>query len=156
MTMNKQIDNKGDYEELRKIIYEEIPERTKQYLDSLYRRIFNDERITNYVKVLCHNDLSCNHIIIQNNRIVGIIDFGDVAITDRDKDFIYLLENSSEEIDREFGLQILKYYNHPNKEIAILKSDLNDEYYPIEQILGGKAKKIEEMYNEGLEKLKLL
>ncbi len=147
-------DYKSDYVELQKMIYDKIPDKSKQYLDNLFKRIFDDERITRYIRVLCHNDLSCNHIIIKNNMVVGIIDFGDVAITDRDKDFVYLLENSSEEIGREFGLKILNYYNHPNKEIPVLKSNLNDEYYPIEQILGGKAKELQEMYNEGLEKIK--
>ena len=91
--------------------------------------------------------------MIQNNKAVGIIDFGDVAITDRDKDFVYLLEDSSEEIRRDFGMRVLDYYNHPNKDIPILKADLNDEYYPIEQILGGQAMKSEDMYNKGLNKI---
>lgn len=147
-------DYKGDYESLKEMIYSVIPKKSQEYLDSLFKRILSDERITKYKQVLCHNDLSCNHIIIQNNKVVGIIDFGDVAITDRDKDFIYLLENSSEELGRNFGLKVLDYYNHPNKDIAILKSDLNNEYYPIEQILGGKAKELEEMYNKGLNKIK--
>ena len=105
------------------------------------------------MKTLCHNDLSCNHIIIQNNKAVGIIDFGDAAITDRDKDYVYLLENSSGEIGREFGIKVLKYYNHPNIDIPILKADLNDEYYPIEQILGGQAMKLDDMYSKGLNKI---
>lgn len=147
-------DYRSDYESLKELIYSDIPKKSQEYLDSLFKRILSDERITKYTRVLCHNDLSSNHIIMQNNRIVGIIDFGDVAITDRDKDFIYLLENSSEELGRNFGLKVLNYYNHPNKDIAVLKSDLNDEYYPIEQILGGRAKKLKEMYNEGLNKIK--
>lgn len=147
-------DYKGDYESLKELIYNDISKKSQEYLDSLFSRILSDERITKYERVLCHNDLSCNHIIMQNNRVVGIIDFGDVAITDRDKDFIYLLENSSEELGRNFGLKVLDYYNQPNKDIAVLKSDLNDEYYPIEQILGGQAKELKEMYNEGLNKIK--
>ena len=147
-------DYKSDYESLKELIYDDIPKKSQEYLDSLFRRILSDERITKYEKVLCHNDLSCNHIIMQNNRVVGIIDFGDVAITDRDKDFIYLLENSSEELGRDFGLKVLNYYNHPNKDIAVLKSDLNDEYYPIEQILGGQSKELKEMYNDGLNKIR--
>lgn len=146
-------DYKSDYDALREIIYNKIPDSSKEWIDDLYKRIFNDERISQYVKALCHNDLSCNHIIIQNNKAVGIIDFGDVAITDRDKDFIYLLEDSSEEIGTEFGLRVLEYYNHPNKDIAILKANLNDEYYPIEQILEGQAKGLDNMYNAGLNKI---
>ena len=34
-------------------------------------------------------------------------------------------------------------HNHPHKDIAILKANLNEEYYPIEQILGGAERKIE-------------
>ena len=109
--------------------------------------------ITEYVKALCHNDLSCNHIIIKNNRVIGIIDFGDASVTDRDKDFIYLLEDSREELGREFGLKVLEYYHHPNKELPILKADLNEEYYPIELILVGQAMRSENMYNKGLNKI---
>lgn len=146
-------DYKSDYDTLREIIYNQIPDSSKEWIDDLYKRIFNDERISQYVKALCHNDLSCNHIIIQDNKAVGIIDFGDAAVTDRDKDFIYLLEDSSEEIGREFGLRVLEYYNHPNKDTAILKANLNDEYYPIEQILGGQTMGLSNMYHAGLNKI---
>lgn len=146
-------DYKSDCDALREMIYDKIPDKSKEYLNNLYKRILNDERVTKYVRALCHNDLSCNHMIIQNKKLVGIIDFGDAAITDRDKDFVYLLEDSSEEIGREFGLKVLEYYNHPNKDIPILKANLNDEYYPIEQILEGQAMKLDNMYNEGLNKI---
>lgn len=147
-------DYKNDYEALKSMIYDKIPSQSKEYLDKLFSRILTDEKITKYSVALCHNDLSCNHIIMRNKKVIGIIDFGDVAITDRDKDFVYLLEDSDEEIGREFGLKVLNYYNHPNKEIAILKADLNDEYYPIEEILGGTSKELELMYNEGLSKIR--
>ena len=147
-------DYRSDYETLRETIYDIVPDKSKEYVDDLYKRILNDELISQYVKALCHNDLSCNHIIIQNNKAVGIIDFGDAAITDRDKDFVYLLEDSSEEIGRGFGIKVLEYYNHPSKDIPILKADLNDEYYPIEQILGGQTMKSDDMYNKGLNKIK--
>ena len=147
-------DYRSDYETLRETIYDIISDKSKEYVDDLYKRILNDERISQYVKALCHNDLSCNHIIIQNSKVVGIIDFGDAAITDRDKDFVYLLEDSSEEIGRGFGIKVLEYYNHPSKDIPILKADLNDAYYPIEQILGGQVMKSDDMYNKGLNKIK--
>ena len=146
-------DYKCDYDTLRETVYDKIPDRSKEYLDNLYKKILNDERVAKYVKALCHNDLSCNHIIIQNNKAVGIIDFGDAAVTDRDKDFVYLLEDSYQEIGREFGIRVLEYYGHSNKDTAILKADLNDEYYPIEQIIGGQAIKSDDMYNKGLNKI---
>lgn len=147
-------DYRSDYDALREAIYDKIPDSSKKYIDGLYQRILHDECISQYVKALCHNDLSCNHIIMQNNKAVGIIDFGDAAITDRDKDFVYLLEDSSEEIGRKFGLQVLTYYHHPNIPIPIAKADLNDAYYPIEQILGGRAMDLPDMYNKGLNKIR--
>lgn len=144
----------SDYDALRETIYDKIPDKSKEYIDNLYKRILNDKRISQYVKAICHNDLSCDHIIMQNNRVVGIIDFGDAAITDIDRDFIYLLEDSSEEIGRDFGTEVLKYYSHHNIDIPILKADLNEEYYPIEQILGGQAMNLADMYNKGLDKIK--
>lgn len=146
-------DYRSDYETLREKVYDKIPDKSKKQIDDLYKRILNDKRISQYDKALCHNDLSCNHILIQDNKAVGIIDFGDAAVTDRDKDFVYLLEESSEEIGRDFGIKVLEYYRHPNKELPILKADLNEEYYPIEQILGGQAMKLDDMYNKGLNKM---
>lgn len=90
---------------------------------------------------------------MQKNRAVGVIDFGDVAVTDRDKDFVYLLEDSKEEIGRDFGIKVLEYYQHPNKDIPVLKADWNEEYYPIEQILGGRAMGLDDMYKKGLNKI---
>lgn len=87
------------------------------------------------------------------NRVIGIIDFGDAAVTDRDRDFIYLLEESREELGRAFGMKVLEYYHHPDKDIPILKADLNEEYYPIELILGGQAVGSENMYHKGLNKI---
>ena len=153
LELNTADDYKNDYDALREMIYDKIPGKSREYLDNLYRKLLGDERITEYVRTLCHNDLSCNHMIIQDNKLVGIIDFGDAAVTDRDRDFVYLLENSSEEIGREFGLKVLECYHHPDKDLAVLKANLNDEYYPIEQILGGHARKLDDMYNKGLNKI---
>ena len=84
-------DYKSDYEYLKENIYSLIPIEAQTYLDKFYKSILNNKNMINYKKVLCHNDLSCNHILIKNNKLSGIIDFGDVAITDADKDFVYLL-----------------------------------------------------------------
>ena len=154
LEINVSEDYQNDYTALKERVYDKLPMNSKKYLESLFEKILNDDRITNYKKVLCHNDMSCKHIVIENNVAVGVIDFGDVAITDRDKDFVYLLEDSSEEIGRKFGLKVLEYYNHPNRDIAILKADLNKEYYPIEQILGGESKGLEDLYNRGLNTIK--
>ena len=147
-------DYKSDYEYLKENIYSLIPVEAQNYLDKFYKSILINQNIINYKNVLCHNDLSCNHILVKNNKLSGVIDFGDVAITDADKDLVYLLEQSDEEIGREFGLKVLKYYSHKDIKSVIWKSDLNDMYYPIEQTICGKNIGDEQMFNEGLNKLK--
>ena len=49
-----------------------------------------------------------------NNKLIGIIDFGDAGITDEYSDFLYLLEDSDEEVGSSFGEEILKIYKDIN------------------------------------------
>lgn len=146
-------DYASDYRALKNLIYHKIPDTSKLYLDNLFANILSDPRIVTYVSALCHNDLSCKHMIVQNNALAGIIDFGDAAVTDRDRDFVYLLENSKDEIGRDFGMKVLDYYQHPDKNIPVLKADLNEVYYPVEQILGGLARGLDTVFLEGLHKI---
>lgn len=92
-------DYQNDYTALKERVYDELPMNSKKYLESLFEKILNDDRITNYKKVLCHNDISCKHIVIENNVAVGVIDFGDVAITDRDKDFGVKIDFGHESVE---------------------------------------------------------
>ena len=79
---------------------------------------------------LCHNDFSCNHLLLdENKKLCGIIDFGDAGITDVYSDFIYLLEDSEEEIGQKFGEEILKLYGNIDIEKAIEYRDIMEEYY---------------------------
>ena len=47
-----------------------------------------------------------------NNRLTGIIDFGDSGIIDEYCDFIYLLEDSEEEIGTNFGEDIKNVWKY--------------------------------------------
>lgn len=81
-------------------------------------------------KCLCHNDFSCNHLLLDdNNRLCGVIDFGDAGITDEYCDFIYLLEDSEEEIGQEFGEDILRLYGNIDIEKAKEYRDAIEHYY---------------------------
>ena len=72
-----------------------------------------------------------------NNRLTGIIDFGDSGIIDEYCDFIYLLEDSEEEIGTNFGEDILRMYGNIDIEKAKEYQDIVEEYYPIETIVYG-------------------
>ena len=108
------IDNKQncfeEYDLLQKTIYNNLTEQEKKYIEKFFERL-NNTTIFDDKKCLCHNDFSCNHLLIDNNKkLVGIIDFGDSGIIDEYCDFIYLLEDSDEEIGKDFGEDILQLY----------------------------------------------
>ena len=116
------IDNKQnvleEYQLLKKTIYDSLTDIEKQYIEDFMKRL-NSTTIFDGKKCLCHNDFSCNHLLLDsNNRLIGIIDFGDSGIIDEYCDFIYLLEDSEEEIGEFFGEDILKLYGNIDIEKA--------------------------------------
>ena len=124
-----------EYQLLRDTIYNELTDVEKQYIESFFERlksttIFDDK------KCLCHNDFSCNHLLLNdNNKLVGIIDFGDAGIIDEYCDFIYLLEDSEEEIGSFFGEDILQIYGDIDIDKTNEYQDVLEQYYPIETIV---------------------
>ena len=135
------IDNKEnvleEYQLLRNTIYDSLTDIEKQYIESFMQRL-NTTDIFDGKKCLCHNDFSCNHLLLDDdNRLCGIIDFGDSGIIDEYCDFIYLLEDSEEEIGHEFGEDILKLYGNIDISKAKEYQDVVEQYYPIETIVYG-------------------
>ena len=135
------IDNKQnvleEYQLLKEIIYDSLTDIEKQYIEDFMQRL-HSTAIFDGRKCLCHNDFSCNHLLLDDNkRLVGVIDFGDSGIIDEYCDFIYLLEDSEEEIGVSFGEDVLRLYGN----IDILKAkeyqDVVEQYYPIETIVYG-------------------
>ena len=112
------IDNKQnvleEYKLLRDTIFDSLTDIEKQYIESFMQRLYSTT-IFDGKKCLCHNDFSCNHLLLDdNNRLCGIIDFGDSGIIDEYCDFIYLLEDSEEELGHEFGEDVLRLYGNIN------------------------------------------
>lgn len=135
------IDNKQnvleEYQLLKETIYDSLTDTEKQYIEDFMQRLYNTT-IFGGKKCLCHNDFSCNHLLLDNdNRLVGVIDFGDSGIIDEYCDFIYLLEDSEEEISMSFGEDILKLYGNIDVSKAKEYQDIVEQYYPIETIVYG-------------------
>ena len=138
---NYTIDNKQnvleEYQLLRDTIYDSLSDIEKMYIENFMERLSVTE-IFNGKKCLCHNDFSCNHLLLdENNKLCGIIDFGDAGIIDEYTDFIYLLEDSEEEIGVSFGEDILKIYGNIDVSKAKEYQDIVEQYYPIETIVYG-------------------
>ena len=147
------IDNKQnvleEYELLRNTIYDSLTDIEKEYIESFMQRL-DATTIFNGKKCLCHNDFSCNHLLLdENNRLCGIIDFGDSGIIDEYCDFIYLLEDSEEEIGHEFGEDILRLYGNINIDKAKEYQDVVEEYYPIETIVYGIKNNRQDFIDDG-------
>ena len=70
---------------LPKEVVQHIEKRTKQYLADADRHL--------YEPVLVHGDLALDHFILNEDRqeIEGIIDFGEMAITDPDYEYVYIM-----------------------------------------------------------------
>lgn len=135
------IDNKEnvleEYQLLKSTIYDSLTDEEKDYIETFMQRL-NKATIFNDKKCLCHNDFSCNHLLLdENNRLSGIIDFGDAGIIDEYCDFIYLLEDSEEEIGVKFGEDILRLYEDIDINKAKEYQDIVEQYYPIETIVYG-------------------
>lgn len=149
------IDNKQncleEYELLQKTIYKDLTAKEKKYIENFFERL-NNTTIFDDKKCLCHNDFSCNHLLLDNNKkLTGIIDFGDSGIIDEYSDFIYLLEDSTEEIGKHFGEDILKLYGDIDIRKAKEYQELVEEYYPIETIVYGIKNNRKDFIEKGRE-----
>lgn len=147
------IDNKQnvqeEYQLLRNTIYNSLTDEEKQYIENFMKKL-NNTTIFNDKKCLCHNDFSCNHLLLdKEKRLTGIIDFGDSGIIDEYCDFIYLLEDSEEEIGASFGEDILKLYGNINIDKTKEYQSIVEEYYPIETIIYGIRNNKQEFINKG-------
>lgn len=141
------------YQLLKDTIYNSLSDTEKQYIESFMNR-FKSTDIFDGKKCLCHNDFSCNHLLLdENNKLCGIIDFGDAGIIDEYCDFIYLLEDSEEEIGHDFGLEILKLYGNIDIEKAKEYQDIVEQYYPIETIIYGIKNNKQEYIIEGKQEI---
>ena len=147
------IDNKQnvleEYQLLRDTIYNSLNDQEKEYIEQFMKKL-NQTTIFDGKKCLCHNDFSCNHILVdENNKFCGVIDFGDSGIIDEYCDFIYLLEDSKEEIGREFGEDILHIYGDIDIDKAKEYQMVVEEYYPIETIVYGIKNNKQEYIDNG-------
>lgn len=134
------IDNKQnvleEYQLLKETIYDSFTDIEKQYVEN-FMQILHNTTIFDGRKCLCHNDFSCNHLLLDDNRLVEVIDFGASGIIDEYCDFIYLLEDSKEEIGVSFGEDILRLYGNIDISKAKEYQNVVEQYYPIETIVYG-------------------
>lgn len=141
------------YRVLKEKLYDILTDNEKLYIENFIQRLYSTT-IFDDKKCLCHNDFSCNHLLLdEDNRLCGVIDFGDSGITDEYSDFIYLLEDSEEEIGRLFGEDILRLYGDIDDYKAKEYQDIIEQYYPIETIVYGIKNNRPDFIEKGREEI---
>lgn len=146
---------KADLELLREKIFSKLTEKERNYIENFIASILSNTKLFHGKMCVCHNDLSADHILIdEDKKVSGIIDFGDACIIEDYRDFMYILEESEEEVGRSFGERVLDKYAYPDKNLALEYAELNDEYYPIETIVCGIENEDEDLLAKGLKLLR--
>lgn len=124
-----------------------------EHIELIYSNILNNTVLFEYTPCLVHNDFSSSNMIFRNNRLFGVIDFGDFIVSDPDNDFLCLLDCSTDDFGKDFGRRVLRYYQHKNPEVAERKAELNDVYWAIDQIIYGYKRSERNMLTKGVSEL---
>lgn len=124
-----------------------------EHIELIYSNILNNTVMFDYTPCLIHNDFSAGNMIFRNNRLLGVIDFGDFAVSDPDTDFLCLLDCSEDDFGKDFGRRVLRYYQHKEPEVAERKAELNDVYWAIDQIIYGYERNDRKMLIKGFSEL---
>lgn len=124
-----------------------------EHIEFIYSNILNNTALFEYTPCLVHNDFSAGNMIFRNNRLLGVIDFGDFIVGDPDNDFLCLLDNSTDDFGKDFGRRVLRYYEHKNPELVERKAELNDAYWAIDQIIYGYERGDRKMLLKGVSEL---
>ena len=124
-----------------------------EHIELIYANILHNNILFEYTPCLVHNDFSADNMIFRNNRLFGVIDFGDFAVSDPDNDFLCLLDSSTDDFGKDFGRRVLKHYRHKAPEVAERKAEINDAYWAIDQIIYGYERNDKKMLSKGVSEL---
>ncbi len=143
---------KSDYLRAKEKIYPILTSAERKSLDKIFREYLNNSYNFKYKPTLIHNDLSYDHIFFdtKENRICGIIDFGNITIGDPDYDFTLIAYYYGEK----FIKQIIKYYEHQNEKRLIEKLKFFQICKSTRRIIDGLKYKNEKKYNDNMRFLK--
>ncbi|MGI5958229.1 MAG: aminoglycoside phosphotransferase family protein [Massiliimalia sp.] len=125
-------------------------------IQRFYDFLFSQKNLFEYTPVLVHNDFSASNMKFQNHHLTGVIDFADFLWGDPDQDFLYLLDNSTDDFGTGFGEMVLYYYGHDHPAAVCEKARINDLYWSVEQVLIGKQLGDFQMIKQGIKDLKEL
>lgn len=102
--------------------------------------------------VLLHADLSRDHILVENQAVAGVLDFGDANLGDADDDFMYLFV----EFGWQAASQVARHYGHPNLDQLASKLHYFAIVDQVDTILNGRGLALEGQEDEAWDRLRAL
>lgn len=102
---------KSRFERIKTLVYPIIDSKEQMWIETLFNNYFNIVQEIPFDEVVVHGDIAPEHILfdMKTHTIAGIIDFGDVSISDPAFDFFHLSYFYGED----FLKQVYSYYKLP-------------------------------------------
>ncbi|PMB02503.1 aminoglycoside O-phosphotransferase APH(2'')-IIIa [Fischerella thermalis CCMEE 5273] len=121
----------------------------QQYISTRFQTYFDHGHYRAYTPRLIHGDLSPDHFLInpQNQQLTGIIDFGDLQVTDPDYEYRYLLEDCG----LAFTKDVLQCRGERDVDGRLKKISLFVTFDHLDYLLEGMKRGEDDWVREGLE-----
>ena len=136
------------FQKAKETVYPFLKKELQEYITNHFNAYLKNQLNFTYVPKLTHSDISLNHLMYdkQQEKLVGIIDFGDLQIGDPDFEYIYLYEECGEE----FVTQVMKERREENISFKLKKASFFTSVDNVIQVLEGHKRNDKEMMDEAL------
>lgn len=154
LTINKKEKCRKEFGFIKSVVLPAVSEESKEKINTIYDSILGSK--FSDTNCLVHNDFGASNVFfdIKTNKLCGIIDFGDIAVYDRDIDFVCLLQSQEEGFDQAFVDMVLSQYGYNDLETLNKKNSFNEFYAQLENVFLGYSYEMNELFEESLEALK--
>ncbi|MGM0166269.1 aminoglycoside 2''-phosphotransferase [Enterococcus sp. AZ135] len=138
-----------EYEVIKESAFPLLKKSVQQEIDEVYNRLLKQN--FHYKKCLIHNDFGASNVYYdqETDQICGMIDFGDIAIYDRDMEFVCLMYDYEEGFDQEFVQKVLAYYGIDSAEL-VNKAKFAGFYNQLENVYLGKEFGMKALFDESI------
>ncbi len=139
-------------QKVKEKVFPRLDEKTSSYVSSRFQAYLNSKDYHDYQPTFIHGDLSPNHFLVdhETKKLTGIIDFGDMCISDPDYELIYILEDCGKEITRD----LLSSLGESKVEDRLNKISYFVTFDQLRYIIEGLNRRDRTWIQEGLAELK--
>jgi aminoglycoside 2''-phosphotransferase len=135
------------YNQIKKKIFPKLPTTTRRTIEETFKTPLNNPDFFNFIPSLIHRDLTSDHIFYANDRITGIIDWGEACYGDPAFD----LTGFTIEYENELVEKIIESLDTPDHYLN--RSNFYAKVSPFYEILYGIETGDKTRINFGLKKI---